>query len=159
LALQWILTNSLERTPPGASIPVLYREVSLFWRLSARHFIAYTLQRETMTSYDATIPRSDLIFVAHTHPVPADLPSGMVQWSTTMPSPGDIGNIMPNQSYSIVVHRDAGTNQIPHAFIYARTGQVHTRRFVQDLAAAAQVYIQLETAAGTSARQVGLYRP
>lgn len=154
-ALQWILTNSRERTPPGVSIPFLYREVSLFWRLSTRRFIAYTLQRETMTSYDASIPRSDLIFVAHTHPVPADLPSGMVQWITTMPSPEDTGNMMPNQRYSIVVHRDARTNQIPHAFIYSRTGQVHTTRFVQDLAAAARAYIQLETDAGTSARLVG----
>jgi hypothetical protein len=154
-ALQWILTNSRERTPPGVSIPFLYREVSLFWRLNTRRFIAYTLQRETMTSYDASIPRSDLVFVAHTHPVPADLPSGgTVQWITTMPSPGDTGNMMPNQRYSMVVHRDTQSNQIPHAFIYSRTGQVITR-FVRDLAAAARAYIQLETDAGTSARLVG----
>lgn len=152
-ALQWILTNSRE---PGVSIPFLYREVSLVWRLSTRRFIAYTLQRETMTAYDASIPRSDLVFVAHTHPVAADLPGGgTVQWRTTMPSPGDTGNLMPNQRYSMVVHRDNQSNQIPHAFIYSGTGQVHTIRFVRDLAAAAQAYIQLETAAGTSARLVG----
>lgn len=157
-ALLWILTNSRERTPPGTSLQFLYREVSLFWRLSTRRFIAYTLQRETMTSYDASIPQRDLVFVAHTHPVPADLPGGgTVRWNTTMPSPQDVGNMMPNQRYSIIVHRDTQSNRIPHAFIYSRAGQVHATRFTRDLTAAATTYIQLETAAGTRARHVGRY--
>jgi hypothetical protein len=158
-ALEWILSNSRVRTPPGVSIEFLYQEVSLFWRLSTRRFIAYTLQRETMTTYDASIPRRDLIFVAHTHPTPSDLPDGIVQWRTTMPSPGDTNNMMPmpNQRYSIVVHRDTRSNRIPHAFIYSRNGQVHTRRFVRDFPGAARTYIQLETEAGTRARQVGQY--
>jgi hypothetical protein len=64
---------------------------------------------------------------------------------------------MPNQRYSMVVHRDTQSNQIPHAFIYSRTGQVHTTRFAGDLAAAARAYIQIETDAGTSARLVGAW--
>ena len=158
VALEWILSNSQEATPPGISIPFLYQEVSLFWHLNTRRFIAYTLKLETMTAFDPRISTKRLIFVAHTHPTPSDLPSGKtVQWHTTRPSPKDTSGMMPNQQYSIVVHRDTKTNKIPHAFIYSRKGNV-TQKFVRNFQRVAQTYIQLETKASTLARKVGQYK-
>ena len=121
--------------------------------------MAYTLGLEAMTAWDPRLKEVDLIFVAHTHPTKHDLPKSTVSWKTTMPSPQDTRGFMPNQQYSIIMHRDVKDNQTPCAFIYDRAGNVHATRYkgksvYQDVA---NKYISLEKAAKKKASRVGSY--
>ena len=167
-ALEWILTNSIATLTDPKEIAyatayglllTYYQEVSLFWHLPRKRFIAYTLKSETSTSYDLRISEGDLIFVAHTHPTKKDLPpSKRVSWRTSAPSPGDVKGFMPNQQYSIILHRDLQNNKTPHGFIYDRSNNIYriTKKGPLFKEVASQ-YLELETAAKTKAAKVGDY--
>lgn len=168
-ALEWIFTHSISNPTqfqydaPSEQAAAMayanlsqYQEVALAWHLQNHQFTAFTIRRDARTVIH---PRTGVVFVAHTHPTPQDLPpSNIVSWSTNQPSPGDLNSWVGGQRYSIICHRDLQRNTDPRAFIYDISGNVITRysgsNAFRDVA---NQYLNLSQQANSVGRNVGQY--
>mgnify|MGYP001814892789 CR=1 FL=1 len=180
-ALQWIHDNSMARptsfqfvseedtlrtaadeaylTAIGRPL-AQYQEVVLAWHWQDRRFTAYTIRHPASGAIDPR-QRQDTIFVAHTHPTQTQVTGGgssRVSWQTGSPSPEDGRNFHPQQSVSIICHRDPADNQTPMAFVYDRVGQVLSRhRGSGAFQSAGEDFVRHEAEAGTLGSSVGQY--
>ncbi len=148
-ALKYMLEVSVEKY-----VRPLYREVSLVWRCSKRTLTLYTLRRDSRTWYDDRIRKSDLVFVAHTHPLQSQIDTGATYVTDEPTNPHDWVNLMPRkcQYYAVIMHLDLKDETTPKGLIYDR----HGNRIVNDVTPkqVAEKYIELEKKKSTRAAKI-----